>query len=47
MTYQIQHRNFHHTLVEIGSLVLDDFDSHYLSRFQVLTFYDLAEGTLT
>lgn len=47
MRYQIQHRNLHHTLVEVGSLVLDDFDSHHFSRFQVLAFHDLAEGTLT
>jgi hypothetical protein len=44
---QIQHRNFHHTLVEVGRLVLDDFDSHYFTRFQVLAFHNLAEGTLT
>jgi hypothetical protein len=44
--YQVQHRNLHHTLVEVGRLILDDLDGHNLSGFQVLAFHDLSEGTL-
>lgn len=46
-TYQIQDGHFHHTLIEVGCLVLDDLHGHDLLGLQVLTFHDLAEGTLT
>lgn len=46
-TYQVQNRDFHHTLVKICRFVLYDFDSNHFLGFQVLTFHDLAEGTLT
>lgn len=44
--YQVKNRNFHHTLVEIGSPVLDDLDSHDLLRLQILTFDYLSERAL-
>ena len=45
-TYQIQDRDFHHTLVEIGRAVLDHLDRDNLLRLHVLALYHLAEGTL-
>lgn len=45
-TYQIQHRHFHHALVEVGGSVLDNLDSNHFLRLQVLAFDDLAESTL-
>jgi hypothetical protein len=46
-TDQIQDRDFHHTLVKIRSLVLDDFHRDHLLRFEILTFDDLSKSTLT
>ena len=43
---QIEYRNLHHTLVEIGSPILDNFDCHDLLGLQVLTFYNLTESAL-
>lgn len=45
-TYQIQYRDFHHALIEICRLVLDDLDSHHFLRLQILAFHHLAECTL-
>lgn len=44
--YQIKHRNFHHTLVEVGRAVLDDLDGDNLLRLEILAFDDLAKSTL-
>ena len=46
-THQIQDRNLHHALVEIGGTVLDDFDCDYFLRLEVLAFNDLPECSLT
>lgn len=46
-THQVQDRHFHHTLVEVRGLVLDDLDGHNLLRFQVLTLDDLSECSLS
>ena len=45
-SYQIQHRYFHHTLVEVGSSIFDDFHCHNFLGFEVLTFYHLSKGAL-
>ena len=45
-TYKIQHGHFHHTLVEIGSSVLDDLDSHDFLSLEILTLDDLPECAL-
>lgn len=47
VTYQLQYRNFHHTLVEVGWLILDNLDSHNLMSFHILTFDNLSESPLT
>ncbi len=44
---QVQDRNFHHALIEIGSPVLYDFDGYHFLSFEVLTFNHLSKGTLT
>ena len=44
---QIQHRDLHHTLIEVGSPVLDDLDGNDFLRLQILTLDHLSEGTLT
>jgi hypothetical protein len=46
-TYQIEHRHFHHTLVEVRCSVLDNLDCNHLLCLQVLAFYDLSKSTLT
>lgn len=46
-TYQVQNRHLHHTLVEVRSAVLDNLDSDNFLGLEVLTFDDLAEGSLT
>lgn len=46
-SYQIQHRDFHHTLVEVCGSVLDHLDSNHLLCLQVLTFHHLSESALT
>lgn len=45
-TYQIKHRNFHHTLVKVSRAILDDLDGNNLLRLEVLAFDDLAKSTL-
>jgi len=45
-THQVQDRHFHHTLVEVCGLVLDDLDGNNLLRFQVLALDDLSECPL-
>lgn len=45
-THQVQDRYFHHTLVEVCGLVLDDLDGNNLLRFQVLALDDLSECPL-
>jgi hypothetical protein len=46
-TDQVQNRNLHHTLVKVCSSVLNNFDRDDLLSLEILTFYDLPEGTLT
>ncbi len=46
-TYKLQYRNFHHALIEVCWLVLDNFNSDNLVRLRVLTLDDLTESTLT
>lgn len=46
-TYQIQDGNLHHTLIEVGSLILDDFNGNNLLCFQVLALDNLSKGSLT
>lgn len=46
MAYQIQYGDFHHTLIEVRRLVLDDLDSHHFLRLQVLALYHLTKSTL-
>lgn len=47
LSYQVQNRHFHHTLVEVCCAVLDDFYSHDLLSLEILTLDDLAESALT
>jgi hypothetical protein len=47
MTYQLQDCHLHHTLIEVGRLVLHNFDSHYLMCFHILTLHYLTECSLT
>jgi hypothetical protein len=46
-TYQVENGHFHHTLIEIGCAIFDDFDSYHFLGFEILTLDDLAESTLT
>lgn len=46
ITYQIQNRHFHHTLVEVGGAILDDLHRNYLLGLQILTFDNLAKRAL-
>ena len=46
-THQIQDRNLHHALIEIGGTILDDLDCDYFLRLEVLAFNDLPECSLT
>lgn len=46
MTYQVQNRHLHHTLVEVRGAVLDDLDCDDLLGLQILTFDDLPKRTL-
>lgn len=49
ITFLVQHSqylHFHHALVEVRWLVLDDFNSNNLVRFHVLTLDDLTKGSL-
>ena len=46
-THQIQDGDLHHTLVEVGGTIFDDFDRNYLLRLEVLAFDDLPECSLT
>lgn len=45
--HQIQDGDLHHTLIEIGGTVLDDFDCDYFLGLEVLAFDDLPECSLT
>jgi hypothetical protein len=45
--YQVEHRDFHHALVEVRGPVLDNLDRDNLLRLQILAFHDLAESALT
>ena len=47
ITYQFENGDFHHTLVEIGRFVLDDFDGDDFMGFDVLTFDDLSKSALS
>jgi len=44
---QVQHRDLHHTLIEVGCLVLHNLDRDHLLSFQVLALDYLTECTLT
>ena len=44
--YQVQNGNFHHALVEVGGLVLDDLYRDDLLRLEILTLYHLPECSL-
>lgn len=46
MTYQVENRHLHHTLVEVRRAVLDNLDSHDLLRLKILTLDDLAKRAL-
>lgn len=46
-THQVQYRDLHHTLIEIGCPVLDHFDSHNFLRLEVLTLDNLTERSLS
>ena len=43
---QVQNGDLHHRLVEVSSLILDDFDSDDFLRFEILAFDDLSESAL-
>ncbi len=45
-THQVQNRDFHHALVEVGCTVLDDLHRNDLLGFQILAFYHLPKGSL-
>lgn len=45
-TYQVQHRYFHHTLIEVRCAVLDDLDCDNLLGLEVLTLDDLTKCAL-
>lgn len=45
-TYQIKDRHFHHTLIEVGRPVLDDFDCDHLLCLEILALDDLSECAL-
>ena len=44
--YQVQDRNFHHTLIEVCCSVLYYFDGYDFLRLQILTLDDLPKCTL-
>lgn len=44
--YQVEHRNLHHTLIEVCRSVLDNLHRNYFLGFQILAFHHLSEGTL-
>lgn len=46
-THQFQYCDFHHTLIEVGRFVFDDFHCHDLVRLHILTFDNLAKRPLT
>lgn len=45
--YQVQNRDFHHTLVEVRCFILDNFDGNHFLGSQVLALHNLAKGSLT
>lgn len=45
--YQIEHRDFHHALIEVSGSIFDNLYRHDLLGFKILAFYHLAKGTLT
>lgn len=45
--YQFEDRHFHHTLIEVGGLVLDYLHGDNLMRLHILTLDNLAESTLS
>lgn len=46
VSYQIKDGNLHHTLVEIGSTVLDDLNCDHLLCLEILALDNLAESAL-
>lgn len=46
MPYQVQNRDLHHTLVEVGRAIFDNLDGNNFLGLEVLTFDNLAKGTL-
>lgn len=47
ISYQIQHGNLHHTLIEVCSPILYDFDRYNFLRLQILAFDYLPERALS
>lgn len=45
-SYQVQDRNFHHTLIEVCSLILNDLHGNNLLGFQVLALDNLTKCPL-
>ena len=46
ISYKIQHRDFHHTLVEVSCAILHHFHGDDLLCFQILAFHNLSESAL-
>lgn len=47
VAYQVQHRNFHHALIEVCGAIFHNFDGNNLLRFEILAFNDLAKCPLS
>lgn len=43
---EVEDRDLHHALIEIGGSILDNLDCDHLLRLQILAFDYLAEGSL-
>jgi hypothetical protein len=46
ISYQIQHRDFHHTLIEVRRAIFHHFHGNDLLCFQILALHNLSEGAL-
>jgi hypothetical protein len=47
VSYEVQHRNLHHALIEVRGSIFDNFDRDNLARLEVLTFHNLPKGSLS
>jgi hypothetical protein len=45
-TYQVKYGHLHHTLVEVGRLILHHLHSHHFLGLEVLALHHLSESTL-